>query len=249
MRRRLVVDVRHRQGGNVLGMEGRGLHPQRASDQITDQLRQRLPTGGLQHRTGDVDRQGIAPAAARRVPQRYLSETAQVFLQAQATGVHAIGNAGARERATGGFKKAVTQPGAVAEQLAQADVRHPAVGQGGAEPRQPACDRRIQAQAALRHQCQRRGGDDRLADRGQAKTRLLMHRPLRLAVGPAGGAAVDAGALMGDKHHRTDQPLLLQGGVDRGIQRRGLLGRQGRQRRGRKSGGGGRGCGHGGSAR
>jgi len=158
------------------------------------------------------------------VKQRHFGDAAQVFLQADAGGIHAVGDAGPCIRTVRvGFEKAVTQAGGVAQQLPRADSCWATVGQAWLEFRQPVIDACVQVELAPCHQHHGRGGDDGLADRRQPEHGVHTHRARAGAVGEAAGLAVDQLAVTGDHDDCADQALfvqcLLHDGLDGGQNR------------------------------
>ena len=131
----------HIRRGQPRGIGGRECgvgQPQWRGQQVLEQCLQRFTGRGFSHGARDVHAQRVQPLAARREQQRRLRDAMHVVGQRQRIRIHAIADAGLCVRAIRiGFEEAVTQPAAMAEQLAQADRRRAAIAAGAGAGHRP----------------------------------------------------------------------------------------------------------------
>jgi hypothetical protein len=138
------VDVGRRQARPVGDGEARVGHAQWRQHQLVHRLRQRASGHAFDDGAQDVDRQRVDPALPgfgreRRVgdPAHRLRHVREQAVQAAGHAAFAVGRAVVRV-------VRIEQPRRVRQQLARADRGLAAVGQAGAERRQPARDRRVE---------------------------------------------------------------------------------------------------------
>ena len=109
------------------------------------------------------------------------------------------------------------------EQLADGDDRLAAIDELRPEIGQEARHRIIQAKDAGLGERERRGGDQRLGDGGEAEDRVFRRAASSLAVRMAGRAAVDELAVFGDQHDRADDNAVADRCIDHGVEPGGAL--------------------------
>ncbi len=96
--------------------------------------------------------------------------------------------------------------------MREGNRRFAAIGETRTEVRQKPCHRVIERQAPVFYQPHDHRRHIGLGDRGQAEDCILAHRNAVLAIGEAGGAAVDHVAIAGDQHRGADNPPLGERG-------------------------------------